>query len=343
MKYLITGIAGFVGSSLARAILAQDNNAVITGIDNFSFGYYDRVNDLVDRIELVVGDLVEINQLIPGRCFDIIVHCAAIAPLPECQINSYRALTQNVAVCGSVVDYALISGSRNIIFFSSAAIYEGCDQYPTSEYVSIAPRLVYPTSKYIAEQYLAAMCRSHEINVTAIRLFNLYGPQQDYFRKQPPLIGYLIRSLVLDEQAILFSTGTQCRDYVYIDDLLDFILISARKMKRRENGGSFLAVNVGSGVPISVNQIISELEQVSGKQLKIQRRPAGQYWDKYPDLYARKIGLDAKIVEQEVNKHTQAATDKCFQEFGWAATTSLKKGLSICFSHGQRVLLNKSL
>lgn len=338
MNYLITGIAGFVGSSLARAILAKNPDARITGIDNMTFGYRERLADIADRIEFIEGDLIDIDQLLGRRHFDTIVHCAAIAPLPECQRDSHRALTQNVAICGSVSDYALASGSRDIVFFSSGAIYEGTKQFPTSEDTSISTSLIYPTTKYIAEQYFEAMCRSHALNVTAIRLFNLYGPHQDYFRKQPPLIGYLLASLVREEQAVLFSSGEQCRDYVYIDDLLELVQLSANKMKNSPIGGRFVAVNAGSGVPVSVNSIVCMLETISGRQLKIERRPAAQYWDKYNELFERSIPINRIVIEREVNKHTQAAIDKAHKEFGWAAKISLKDGLTACFEHAHHII-----
>jgi len=120
MKYLITGIAGFVGSSLARAILQKNPNASITGIDNFSFGYRERLADINDKIEFIEGDLVDIEILLGRRQFDSIIHCAAIAPLPECQRDSYRALSQNVAICGSIADMHFPADQE--ILFSSVVV-----------------------------------------------------------------------------------------------------------------------------------------------------------------------------------------------------------------------------
>ncbi len=341
MKYLITGVAGFVGSSLARAILQKHPDACITGIDNFTFGYRERLADITNRIELIEGDLVDIQRLLGQRHFDSIVHCAAIAALPECQRDSHRALSQNVAICGSIADYALSSGSRDIVFFSSGAIYEGTAQFPTPEETSISTNLIYPTTKYIAEQYFGAMCRSHEINVTAIRLFNLYGPHQDYFRRQPPLIGYLLTSLIRGQEAVLFSTGEQRRDYIYIDDLLELVQQSARRMKNSPSGGRFVAVNAGSGIPVSVNDIIYALENISGRQLKVQRRPASQYWDKYSELFERQITIDRGVIEREVNKHTQAAIAKASEEFEWSAKIELREGLLACYQHAERIILTR--
>ncbi len=338
MNYLITGIAGFVGSSLARAILSSNPVAKITGIDNLSFGYIERIKDIADKIEFIEGDLVDINKMLGNRTFDAIVHCAAIAPLPECQRDSYRALHQNVAICGAVCDYALASGSRDIVFFSSGAIYEGTNQFPTREDSEIVTSLIYPTTKHIAEQYFAAMCRSHNLNVTAIRLFNLYGPHQDYFRKQPPLIGYLLTSLIRNQKAVLFSTGDQCRDYLYIDDLLELVQMSINKMNNCVNGGQYLAVNAGSGILVSVNEIIKILEVISGRQLCLERKPAAQYWDKYSEIFERRIAIDRKVIEREVNKRTQASIERASQELGWTAKVDLHRGLDACFQHAQNII-----
>lgn len=341
MKYLITGIAGFVGASLAYAILERNPKAIITGVDNFSYGYRDRLSAFLHKINFIEGDVNEIETFVGRQKFDVIIHCAAIAPLPECQIDSYRAINQNVSVVGALIDYALKSGSRDIIFFSSGAIYEGVNEFPTSENVPIKTSLVYPTSKYIAEIYLEAMCRSHEINVTSLRLFNLYGPRQDYFRKQPPLIGYLISCLLNESRAILFSDGNQRRDYVYIDDLLELINLSAEKMNKLKNGGRYTAINVGSGNAVSVNNIIDILENISGKKLMVDRLPSAKYWDKYQNLFNSAIPLKKSNIENEVNKFTQASVVKVKNEFGWSCGTNLDTGLEKCYEYAKNIIFRK--
>ena len=338
MNYLITGIAGFVGSSLARSILTADPDAKIVGIDDFSFGYPERISDLKGRINFIEGDLIKINELLAAQRFDSIIHCAAIAPLPECQLNSYRALNQNVSICGSILDYALKSGSRNIVFFSSGAIYEGVNKFPTPENVQIVTSLTYPSTKYLAELFFESFCRSHQINVTAIRLFNLYGPYQDYFRKQPPLIGYLLKCIIQSEQAILFSSGEQSRDYIFIDDLLKLVLLSTKKMSENLLGGKFLAINAGSGISVSVNSIISMLENISGKKLSVKRLPSDHYWYKYPEIFDHPIHILPEVIEKEVNKFTQACTKKVMDELGWAANVRLEDGLRLCFEHAKKNL-----
>ncbi|EGR2537682.1 NAD-dependent epimerase/dehydratase family protein [Vibrio cholerae] len=124
---------------------------------------------------------------------DVIIHCAAIAPLPECQKNLFKCIEQNIAMCGAISYFATKIGCENIIFFSSGAVYEGSGDRLCSETDDIDTALIYPTSKYLAEKSFSSVARTYGINVVSIRLFNLYGPWQDYFRKQPPLLGYLIK------------------------------------------------------------------------------------------------------------------------------------------------------
>jgi UDP-glucose 4-epimerase len=337
MKILITGVAGFVGSTIARKLLATEGQHYeITGIDNFSFGYKERLIDLNDRIDFIEGDIADSSK-IPVKDYDVIIHCAAIAPLPECQINSHRAIVQNVANCGSITDFALNNGIKNIIFFSSGAIYEGVDVYPTPETVSIRPRLVYPTTKYLAEEYFKAMCRSHALNVTSIRLFNLYGPHQDYFRKQPPLIGYLLSCLLKNEQAVLFSSGNQKRDYIYIDDLVDLVLIASSSMQELSEDGNFIPVNAGMGHPISVNRVIELIEVISNKKIQIERRSAKTYWEKYPEIYNKKIALNTIVIEDEVNKFTHADTNKLEDLFDWSPKITMEFGLNECLKHAKKI------
>jgi len=342
MKILITGIAGFVGSSLARALLNMSSEVQIIGIDNLSFGYLERLEDIKSRIIFHQHDIARLNEVVNGEAIDIIVHCAAITPLPECQIDSHRAIVQNVANCGSVADFAIKYGIKNIIFFSSGAIYEGVTEFPTPENIDIKTKLTYPATKYMAEIYYESMCRSYGINVTALRLFNLYGPHQDYFRKQPPLIGYLLKCLILKQQAILFSTGNQCRDYIYIDDLLDLINLLISKMLSDNSSGQFLSLNVANGKPISVNEVITILEEISNEKIDIMRNPPTQYWNKYEQLKLGKITLNTKIIQDEVQKFTHASLIKTQDIFCWKAKISMKIGLMKCYEFAKTNLLKES-
>jgi len=336
MKILITGVAGFVGSTLARSLLECKEYA-ITGIDNFSYGYRERIGDFRDKIRFIEGDIANIATLMPDTKFDVIVHCAAIAPLAECQIDSRRALVQNVANCGSIADFALAAGTKNIIFFSSGAVYEGTKLFPTPETAAIVTRLVYPTTKYLAEEYFRSITRSHGLNVVSLRLFNLYGPHQDYFRKQPPLIGYLLRNALENTLATLYSSGEQQRDYIYIDDLIALVKLLFALLRDQKPGENYRVMNVGSGQAISVNQIIALIEQVVGKTIAIKRQLANDYWKNYPLLSQRAINLNPGIIEEEVNKYSCADMRYGSALVNWSPKVDMASGLKHCYNYARSI------
>ncbi len=111
-------------------------------------------------------------------------------------------------------------------------------------------------------------------------------------------------------------------------------------MKDSATGGQFNAVNAGSGMPTSVNEIIGILETISGKPLKIERRPAEKYWDKYQNLFARPIPLDRSVIDLEVNKYSQADIKKANKEFGWRSKINMQDGLNLCLQHAEAKLRN---
>ncbi len=330
MKILITGIAGFVGSSIAERLLKQTNFKII-GIDNLSSGYIERLSDLRDQIDFINDDVINIDKSIKIENIDLVIHCAAIAPLPECQKNSYHTITENVSKTGSIIDFMLKRKIQNLIFFSSGAIYEGTTIFPTPENIDISPKLLYPMTKYMSEIYLKGMSSAYNINIISLRLFNLYGPRQDYFRKQPPLLGYLIKQLYYGKTAELFSNGEQRRDYLYIDDLIDLINLSILYLQEIKPGRNYLALNAGSGKHYSVNDLIRILENTTGKKIDINRNDSINYWNKYPELFNSGISLNSDIVESEVNKFTLADIENANKIMGWRPRVSINQGIAECY------------
>ncbi len=335
-RILITGICGFVGSSIARKFLSGNyGNIEIHGIDDLSYGYKERILDIQNQIKFYKNDVSMINNIVKNRYFDFIIHCAAIAPLPECQVNLERTIVQNVSKCGAIIDFAVKCGVKNIIFMSSGAVYEGCDTFPTPENIKTNTRLAYTNSKLLAEHFFESICKSYPINVTSIRLFNLYGPHQDYFRKQPPLIGYLLKSIINNETAFLYGNGLQRRDYIYIDDLTNLIFKIMNEMFIKDNG--YTVLNAGSGISYSVNEIISLIENISNSKLTYVRMSEEGYWDKYDELSKNQIKLNKNIISDEVNKTTLADCSFALSKYGWESSTLIEIGLQECFQFAKQI------
>lgn len=335
MKIIVLGAAGFVGSSLISSLL-EKNDCEIIGVDDFSFGYPERIESFKEKIDFRNQPVetfceLEINNV------SAIVNCAAIAPLPENQISHFRSLNQNVATCGAICDFMIRNGIRKVIHFSSSAVYENRasnNNLPADEGLSLNPRLMYPVSKFLSELYWKSQFELLKLDVTCIRLFNLYGPNQDYFRKQPPLLGYLIKSILKSEPVTLFANEQARRDYLFIDDLVNFIetlLVAPIRV-------SFDTPNLGSGTSYSVYEIVKELENASGKKLVYEVGELRDFWGKYPTLFTQKIPLPMQAVHDEVDKISISNMERTYKKYGFKATVGIQDGLKKCLEFAEKVL-----
>jgi nucleoside-diphosphate-sugar epimerase len=337
MKILITGIAGFVGSTLARKLINENPHFEIIGIDNLKYGYKERIEDIENKIKFYHIDIKDLASSLKETSVDIIIHCAAIAPLPENQVDLYESINQNVAMCASVSEYATNIGCENIIFFSSGAIYEGSGNKACFENDTINTSLIYPTSKYLAEQLFQSLAKTYSLKVVAIRLFNLYGPNQDYFRKQPPLLGYLLKSIHKGEVPKIFASRNAKRDYIHIDDLYYLVKKICEKFEDIKSG-EFIAVNAGSGKVYSVYDIIENLGRVIGENIDYVVGDKKDFWIKYPQIFDKKLPLKQQFLIDEVDKIAIADIQFAKNFFEWNPSIEMEDGLKECYEYSREVL-----
>ncbi len=336
MKILITGICGFVGSSLAQ-ILCEDDQLDIHGVDDLSFGYKQRIEDIENK---VIFHQKDVNSfcLSEETSFDIIINAAAVAPLPDNQVNHSRSLAMNVGTLGSLVDFMIKTGCKKMIHFSSSAVYEGlssriCSGHKVGD--KLEPHLMYPISKYLSEVYLQAQSTVYGLDIIALRLFNLYGPRQDYFRKQPPLLGYLIKNIIQKKPVTLFASPEAKRDYVFILDLINFIKIILNQSYIEKR---YKAVNIGSGSVYSVYDLVEKLEKISGEKLIYTKGNKKKFWDKYPSMFKNKVPLPEDIVQNEVDKVSFCNLDDTIEQFKWSPEIKIESGLKMCFDYAKKII-----
>ena len=336
-KILITGVAGFVGSTLARKILEDDSKIELIGVDNLSRGNIERIDDIKNKITFLNIDVKDLINELGMDNIDLVIHCAAIAPLPDNQSDLFSCIEQNVAICAALSEFTTNIGCKNVIFFSSGALYEGSGNRKCSEKDEIRTKLAYPTSKYLAEILFESMCKTYNFKVVSIRLFNLYGPNQDYFRKQPPLLGYLIKSYIKNEPITLYASEEAKRDYIYIDDLYDLIVKIINKLPSIE-AGTFIKVNAGSGEVYSVYDIIKELEGVVHSEIKYSKGDKAEFWGKYPNLFNKKLPLRKEFIVNEVDKIAIADISFANDFFDWCPKVNMNTGLYKCFTFAKGII-----
>lgn len=288
---LVTGVAGFVGSNLAKRLL--DKGYAVIGLDNFSAGTPENVDH---RVAFHQADIrsTDIYPLFSGA--DAVFHLAAKTCLPDCVQNPLEAASVNVLGTLNVLEAARRANVRKFVYADTSAEYEGINEFPTPEN-EVRPVGVYAASKHGGAAFCESYRQLYGIQVTVVRYFNVYGPAQDWRRVIPPVMSSFIIRMLHGEYPIIFGNGEKRRDFIYVDDVNDFHLIILED--QRANGRIF---NVGSGSNLSVNEVYRLVEDLLQTGLQPVYKPdlPGEAQVTLADLTAaRSLGWKPRVPVRE--------------------------------------------
>lgn len=304
MNILITGGAGFIGSHLVDRLLQEDNlitvidgeSNTITVVDDFSEGKY---ANLPKDPRLTVYDaniLGKIGHLFEG--VDIVFHMAALTR-PQWSIL-YPSETDTVNVHGTlkVLEHCRDNKVKRVVFMSSSSMYGEVDVYPTPEDVTPYPMCPYALSKQLGEEYCQLFERIYGLEFNAIRPFNVYGsrmnPKGIYSSAVAKFIEVIHKKLPLH----ITGDGNQARDFVYVEDVVDQMLLMATSEVHGE------AFNCGSGTNTSINDLMKTIAKLMGEEINPIHTPP--------------------VLEPS---QTLADISKAKRLLGWTPKTSLEEGL----------------
>lgn len=317
MKIIITGAAGQIGSSLFKKI--RDNHELFL-IDNLRNGYLSNLEDNKKHLSNFYNIDISTNRLFEefNDKYDCIIHLAGISELPDCESNPIEALQSNVVGTANVLDFARKREIPHVIFASTGAVYEECEEETFTEDLEITPKLYYSLSKKISEELISSYRKNYGCNITTLRFFNIFGPDGDKDRLNPPLISYIYRELISGRPPVLCGDGEQVRDFICIDDVLSIIELC---LEKKPND----TFNVCTGVTTSVNQIARWVAEALGlEHLGIEYKESNQLWDTYPKLFEGKYSLDKNIVTKEVKKYTKGSFEKAKNVLGWEPNINIE-------------------
>lgn len=290
---LVTGIAGFVGSNLAKYLL--DSGYSVVGIDNLSAGTLENVDRRVDFHQLDIRD----SEIYPiFRELDAVFHLAAKSSLSDCMANPPEAASVNVVGTLNVLEAARQAQVPKFVYADTSAEYEGIHEFPTAEY-TVKPVSVYAASKHGGTTFCDSYRELYGMDITIVRYFNVYGPAQDWRRVVPPVMSGFIIRMLRGERPIIYGSGEKRRDFIYVDDVNSLHRLTLED--RRTCGRVF---NVGTGVNYSINEIYSLIEEI------LQTGLAPVY---KPDLPG-----EAQITLADISSATQ---------LGWAPRVDIFEGL----------------
>ena len=273
INVLITGGAGFIGSSLIDLLL-ENGNYNITCIDNFD-PFYDKnvknsniKNHITNgNYKLIEADINDLDKIYPNldSSYDIIVHLAAKAGVRPSILNPILYQQVNVVGLQSILAIAKEKKVKQFIFGSSSSVYGLNSNIPWSESDNdLKPISPYAASKIAGEWVGKAFCQLHNIRFIALRFFTVYGPKQ-----RPDLaINNFTHKIINDIPIDFFGDGSTLRDYTYIDDIVNGIVSSMHYSK-----SNFEIINLGNNTPVTLTYLLSTIEEVIGKKAIVNHLP----------------------------------------------------------------------
>lgn len=284
-KYFITGGAGFIGSHLVDRLL-DDGHSIVT-IDNFD-DFYPReikTQNISDartnnNFELIEGDIRDgklLDKIFSKNEFDVIIHLAAKAGVRPSIENSSEYYDVNIGGTVSLLEAMKRKNLKNLIFASSSSIYGNSDHVPFSE----ADFVGFPISPYAATKKSGELiCHTyhhlHDFKINCLRFFTVYGPRQ-----RPDLaISKFSRLIDKGEKIPVFGNGTSKRDYTYIDDIIQGILLAI------DNINGFEIINLGESRTIKLIDLIKIIESEIGNKAILNYLPSqpGDVEQTYADI-----------------------------------------------------------
>jgi UDP-glucose 4-epimerase len=267
-KVLITGIAGFIGSSLARGLLAE--GASVRGIDNLSTGHLANLEEIRRRIDFREADILDAASMDDAcRDVDYVFHQAAIPSVPKSVADPIGTNGPNLNGTLIVLEAARKAGVKRLMYAASSAAYGDSPELPKTEAMLPAPISPYAVQKLAGEHYLASYTRVHGLETVALRYFNIFGPRQDPTSQYSGVLARFILQMCRGETPTIFGDGSTSRDFVYIDNVVSANLAVA-KTSAPVAGKVF---NIATGQRTTLLQAYDEVKRITGYSGSVDFKP----------------------------------------------------------------------
>jgi nucleoside-diphosphate-sugar epimerase len=267
--HLITGVAGFIGSSLARAVLAQGGEVV--GFDNFSTGKRENLDGLLDRIQLHEADLLDLDALHKAcQSVDYVFHEAAIPSVPRSVKDPLGNNQANVDGTLNLLVAARDAKVKRVVYAASSSAYGDTPTLPKREDMLPNPISPYATAKLAGEYYMTSFYRCYGLETVCLRYFNVFGPQQDPSSPYSGVLAKFITQMLEGESPTIFGDGKQSRDFTYVDNVVEANLLACTAPKSEAAGRVF---NVATGSRTDLYQTFQILKRLTGYSGEVKYGP----------------------------------------------------------------------
>jgi len=259
-KYLVTGAAGFIGSSLVRALLARGEE--VRGIDNFSTGKPENLAEVRAQIDFREADILDLNAMRQAcQGVDYVFHEAAIPSVPKSVLDPLGSNRANVDGALSVLVSARDAKVKRVIYAASSSAYGDTPTLPKREDMPPNPISPYAVAKLASEYYMVSFYRCYGLETVCLRYFNIFGPRQDPSSPYSGVLAKFTTQMLRGEQPTIFGDGETSRDFTYIDNAVSANLLACAAPVAQCAGRVF---NCATGRRVTLNETFAALKTLTG-------------------------------------------------------------------------------
>lgn len=291
---LITGIAGFIGSSIARALL--DEGAQVRGIDNLSTGSLENIDEIRSQIDFRKADVLD-QEALSDACdgVDYVFHEAAIPSVFKSVDDPIGTNEPNLTGTLYVLEAARKAGVRRVLYAASSAAYGDSPELPKREDMLAAPLSPYAVQKLAGEQYLASYYRVYGLETVSLRYFNIFGPRQDPSSQYSGVLARFISLMLAGQTPTIYGDGLTSRDFTYIDNVVSANLLAAKAPAGKVAGRVF---NVATGQRTTLLEAFEEIKRITGYKGGVNHAPEreGDIKHSLADIQAAQQAFGYKVV-----------------------------------------------
>ena len=259
-KYLVTGAAGFIGSSIVRALI--ESGKEVRGMDNFATGKRENIADFKGKLDFREASILD-EAAVADACTGVnyVFHEAALPSVPKSVAEPRLTNATNVDGTLNVLLAARDAGVKRVIYAASSSAYGESEVLPKQEAMMARPISPYAVQKLTGEHYMQTFTAVYGLETVSLRYFNVFGPRQDANSQYSAVLAKFITQMSRNESPTIFGDGEQSRDFTFIDNVVKGNLLAASAPAEEVSGRMF---NVATGTRITLNQTFNLLQQIIG-------------------------------------------------------------------------------
>jgi UDP-glucose 4-epimerase len=300
-RSIVTGGAGFIGSALVRALLAQGRRVHV--IDNLSTGKLDNLEEVADQITVHEFDLRDYDRIAPVIAgADRVFHLGALPSVPKSILDPVPSHESNLDGTFNVYRAAVEGKAGRVIYAASSSAYGDTEVLPKTEAMAPKPKSPYAVQKLVGEYYAAAFSECFGLETVSLRFFNVFGPRQDPTSVYSGVLSVFLTCLIDHRRPTIYGDGEQSRDFTYVEDVVELLMKASAA-----SGVSGKVFNAGNGNRYTLNETWELLQKIEGVKL--------------PAIYAPPRAGDVR--------HSQADIAAAVKELAHQPRFSIEQGLRL--------------